>query len=356
MRRAATLALALVLPLLVSPSARAVGTGEPHILAPFAAQVVPQGWTGPVRIDFSDAAADTYQVWVECPPGEGDGVPPDDYFWNQNVIYDGSDDMFEASIPPLTTPTAAAQSCLVSVYPSGNVTDAQQAFLGFSVAAARLSISSVSAAPRVFYPRVRDGFRDHTTMHFTVSKPAAVRGRVKDVRGRTVRYVDLGRVQRNGAFTWRGAGLHGRPAPVGRYTLEVTATDPRLGTRRVASLPVRLAVGIRERHSVREVTGDRMTGSARSGGCSFTRDATAGTAALDCTGSGYVQAWYRFAVQRSAHAVRATLFAEAATGSTITRQLQRTGPKSYRAGLRLTGVGSVAIERVRLAWTWDQHL
>jgi hypothetical protein len=345
--------LLLLLPLaLLSPAAHAVGTGDPQVVSPVEDQVVPQGYVGPVRVDFSDAPAAEYDIWVECPPGEGDGEPVDDYFWSRRVTYtgDGTDDVFESAIDPLTTP--GAQTCMVSVF-NQTPGSSGEAHLTFSTAAAELSIGSATASPRVFYPRLRDGFRDATTMTWTVSKPSAVRGRVLDGRGRTVRYVNLGRVDRQGSWTWRG-WLAGRRAPTGRYSLQVSATDLEHRTVRRAAVPVRLAAGMATRRSSLRVVGSNYSESQATSSCSVTRDL--GHAVLACTRAGHAQVWYRFRVDRGAFDVRREVLGQrgCCAPGTVTRQLQRINGNTYRVGVRVTGSRSYTVVQARLLWAWKQ--
>jgi hypothetical protein len=345
---------ALMLPVTaLVPVAEAVGTGDPVILSPVAGQTVPQGWTGTVHVDFADAVAASYLVQVECPPGEGE-AELDDYLFQDEFVYDGTQDDYQATVGPIHT--ASLERCEVTVtdHFEGN----GWAVLDFFVGAGVLSMDSVSRSPAVFYPLVQDGFRDSTTLAWRVTKPAGMRARITDSRGRTVRYANLGSRSGPGSWSWAGYRDSGARAAPGRYSIELVARDAELGTLRRAVEVVRVATAVQTLHASRVRTGDAVTGSAVSGPCSMTRDPAHRVTELACRGGGYAQAWFRFVVPASAYAPAATVGGQPGPGTagTVSRQVERLDSRSYRVGMRVTGTRSFTIASVRLTYSYRHRI
>jgi hypothetical protein len=345
--------IALVPLRLVPVAAQAVGTGDPVILSPVAGQVVAQGWTGTLQVDFSDAVPATYLMQVECPPGEGD-ADVDDYLFQEDFVYDGTQDVYQATVGPIHTPVL--QRCEVTI--TNHFAGKGWALVDFFVAAGVLTMDSVSASPAVFYPIVQDGYRDSTALSWRVSKPAGMRARITTTSGNTVRYANLGNRVGPGSWSWFGYRNNGAKAAPGVYSIELVARDAELGTvRRVAKL-VRIATAVQTLRTSRLHSGDSVTGSAVSGPCSMTRNFVAHTTGVACRGGGYAQAWFRFVVPASAYGPTATVAGQAGAGTTgtITRQVERIDSRNYRVGLRVTGTRSFAITSVRLTYSYKHRI
>ncbi len=329
--------------------AQAVGTGDPVILSPVAGQVVPQGWSGTLQVDFSNARPAGYLVQVECPPGEGD-VDVDDYLFQDEFAYDGTQDDYQATIGPIHTPTL--QRCQITV--TDHFAGQGWALLDFRVAAGTLTLDDVSASPAVFYPLVRDFFRDSTVLHWSLGKPAGLRARIRNSAGRTVRYVNLGRRVGAGSWSWFGYRGDGARAAPGRFRVELVATDPERATVRRASRAVRIATAVRTHRTSRVRVGDSVTGSRVSGPCSVSRQPAQHGTRLACHGGGFAQAWFRFPVRASAFDAGGSSIGHAGccTTGTVTRQLQRTSSRTYRVGMRVTGSRSFTITEVSITYSY----
>ncbi len=333
--------------------AQAVGTGDPVILSPVAGETVPQGWVGTVQVDFSDAVPASYLVQVECPPGEGD-AEVDEYLFQTEFVYDGTQDDYQVTVGPIRTPSP--QRCEVTV--TDHFEGAGWAVLDFFVAARVLTMDSVSVSPAVFYPLVRDSFRDGTNLSWRVTKPAGMRARITDSRGNTIRYANLGNRVGPDAWTWQGYRDNGALAAPGRYSIELVARDAELGTTRRAVTLVRVATAVLTRRTSRVRLGDSVTGLSVSGPCSVTRDLTQHTTTVACRGGGYAQAWFRFPVPATADDARGSSIGRAGccTAGTLTRQLQRTSSRTYRVGMRVTGSRSFTITTVSLAYRYRTRI
>jgi len=89
-----------------------------------------------------------------------------------------------------------------------------------------IGVSNVSLSPATFYPTVRDGYRDTTTMSYRLNQKADVIARVTNSNGPRVRSADLGRL---GAGTrswrWDGRTNSGTPVATGKYQITLTATS-----------------------------------------------------------------------------------------------------------------------------------
>jgi hypothetical protein len=338
---------------MVPVAAQAVGTGDPVIISPVNGQVVAQGWTGTLQVDFSDAVPATYLMQVECPPGEGD-ADVDDYLFQEDFVYDGTQDVYQATIGPIHTPVL--QRCEVTI--TDHFQGQGWALVDFFVAAGVLTMDSVSASPTVFYPLVQDSFRDSTTLSWRVSKPAGMRARITTSAGNTIRYANLGNRVGPGSWSWFGYRNNGAKAAPGRYWIELIARDAALGTVRRAVKVVRVATEVQTLRTSRLHSGDSVTGSAVSGPCSMTRNFVDHTTELSCRGSGYAQAWFRFVVPATAYAPTATITGTAGSGSTgaTTRQVERIDSRNYRVGMRVTGTRSFAITSVRLTYSYKHRI
>ncbi len=89
-------------------------------------------------------------------------------------------------------------------------------------------LSSVSVSPTDFYPLIKDGYLDHTTVRFRLSERTRVRLEVRDAVGRLI--YSTTSVENPGikSFRWSGQGIvhdDSKPFLVARYRLRVVATD-----------------------------------------------------------------------------------------------------------------------------------
>lgn len=80
-----------------------------------------------------------------------------------------------------------------------------------------------AAPPSIF--AARDGFRDSTTVRYTVDKRAKVTLVVADADGREVTRTSATRGRGSGTITWNGRTASGAAAPPGDYTARFTVTD-----------------------------------------------------------------------------------------------------------------------------------
>lgn len=165
----------------------------------------------------------------------------------------------------------------------------------------RLAVSDVALASAVFYPLVRDRFRDTAVLRYRTNAGARTQVTVANAAGRVMLRRDLG-TQNAGAHTWRWAGRRADGAKVakGVYTIRLAAVDV-FGRTRVVERKVTVATGfVSERASKGRTGSDTSTVRVR-GNCSGSPFHYSGELFLDCWGGrGYARATYGFTLPASA--------------------------------------------------------
>lgn len=341
---------ALVAAAFVPGAATAVGTGDPVITAPpgrtpTSSPTVPEGYVGPVTVDMSDAPVGSYEVRV----GE-DSVQVPDYTFSQQFEYTGDRDVYSFSLPdPINEP--GEYFVTVGSSTGDSVTT-------IFVVRRPLVVGNVSVTPSRFFPLVREGFRDDAVVGFTLNQWTWSSVRIRNAQGRPVYFSGLSqRPPGPNTVAWNGRSRTQRPVPAGTYTVEVnahTAGNPRT----TISRTVRVGSLVRTHRDTDLRSGDRLTGLRTTPGCSVTRNESARTATLTCRKARFAQAWYRFSLPANAFRVTSAVVGESrcCPGGTVTRQLERTGPGTYRVGVRVTGRRGYTVEQVRIRYSWRQRL
>lgn len=353
--RAAAALLATVALVVVADTGYAVGTGDPQIVEPGATRV-PNGYTGPITVDFTNAPADDYEVSIDCQHA--------DYWWDQPVRYDGSPDVRSWTVPPIP----GGGECQIVVADMATFGSVGWDSRWFAVSApppppppapTPMRIDNVAVAPAKFYPRVRDGFRDTTRMAYRLNQPARVNVAVVNRAGNTVRIARLGRL-RGGRHNWQwnGRNRNGELAATGSYRLRVTATSDARRTDRVAQR-VTLATGWKTRRVSRTRMGD--TGSASTIGDCYVRWTTDGYAELDCWGGRRAQVTYSFALPRSAFDVSWNVYgardsADICCRGVIRRDGQRVTPRRIRVRAWVTGWRAYEVRFVNVSYKLRERI
>jgi hypothetical protein len=110
--------------------------------------------------------------------------------------------------------------------------------------AAPLKFTDVSAAPKVFYPYKRDGYRDITTMKYRPNREARIVARVKNSNGKVVRKVAIGlRRPAVQTWTWNGKTAGGRLVKPGKYRIFISGTPSNGGAGATAKRAVEVRRG-----------------------------------------------------------------------------------------------------------------
>src|SRR5206468_2066116 len=112
--------------------------------------------------------------------------------------YAGQPQPWTANLDPIVAPADA--DCYVDVTGMGS---GYYSSVPFRVDLPPVHVTYVTASPETFYPRVHDGYRDTTSIGYTVSRAADITIAVTNANGTTVLIDQLGRVgQGRHAWTW----------------------------------------------------------------------------------------------------------------------------------------------------------
>lgn len=337
MRPLSPFAVAISISTLVLASAGPVmaeGVGNPVILTPKDGGSYSYGFTGPVRIDFSNAPKSQYQVKVNC---EWWSVSDSSYsYLNETYTYDGAPHVVEWK----TETIEEDATCAVNVYNnviSSDGTGNESDLNIFTVRAPTLS--AVRITPRRFYPIKRDGFLDSTRMKFTLARAARVSTAIRSSAGTSVRKQDLGK-RRAGdrSWSWDGTRADGRTVRPGTYTVRLSATDAAGNIQRV-SRRVKVSSGWIDR-KVSKVKFGSAGVTATSGACSVTRPDDY-RADLVCDGGRRARLTHRFTMPRNAHDVEwsvngSKLTEDLCCYGKITKRGWRPDRRHYRVRVQVT--------------------
>jgi hypothetical protein len=163
--------------------------------------------------------------------------------------------------------------------------------------APRLTLTDVRVVPATFYPLVRDGFRDTTTIRFRTNKSS--RNRIQVIRsGRTIKRVDLG-IQSGGShqWSWNGRDGAGRKVKPGYYKLQVSASAS--GETKKVGRTVKAHTRILRKNFSKSKRGTDYRSRGKRGNCNF--DQSSGEALLTCL---FGVAWTDYTFQMSPGSLR----------------------------------------------------
>jgi flagellar hook assembly protein FlgD len=320
--------------LFASP-ANAAGYGDPSIITPKNNQVVSTTWTGPAKIDFSDAPAGNYNLELENQYSGSITTTP--------VTYDGTQDIVSV---PVSIPRAGDWSLHVESvddwYTSSNEV--------YFTAQDPIQLTNVRVSTPTLYSLHRDGYRDHTNVTFSANTPAALTMRVKNSNGNVVRTMtrDHGYRGRQ-SFTWNGMSQAGRPVPVGTYKIELSAKD-RNGHTSTTRARVKVATKTVSRMSYNTRRGYWNSTQSHRGNCQVNFYDYDETTQLDCWAGTYAQVGYRFKVPTDAHNLTwdVTGHRGCCSPGLVSLTGKRTSPTSYVVTVKVTNWRSYTIRRVEL--------
>ena len=336
---------------IVPVPATAVGDGDPVIVSP-ATHTYPEvavGWSSPVTIDLSTVPTGNYTVEVS-----GTDYQTNNYYDRRWITYDGSQDVFQFEITPVTVPG----EYYVHVFntdistPDGGYTHAELSrFIVVPDPVTPPAVTSVS--PGTFYPRVNDGYRDTAEVAFTGSGDE-VRVEVRDGSGTVTRTENLGELPAGShAWEWDGRRDDGSLAPVGEYWVELVS---RTGDQTVtsAAAQVRIATGYQWRRVSRSKYGDQAS-TTRSGRCSVDRDYWSDyDVYLDCWGGRYATARLAFSIPSSAKNLSWSVSGRAYCCSTgrIYRWAARPYSTRYEVKVKVTRWRSYDVRRATISYDY----
>ncbi len=337
------LGVLLILTAFSAPVAEGAGGGDPVILKPANASGVRIGFGGPVRVDFTGADFDTYHIKVF-------GLDTS-YSWGPvDWTYDGNQTTKAFYIDSINAPGRYK----AVVADSANTWRAVSRF----TVSRPLVIDNVRATPDVFYPQVRDGYRDVATIAFRINQGATLSARVHSRDGSTIRRLDIGH-RRAGSqrWSWNGRRNNGSLAPTGYYGIEITGRSD-YGNSKSVSRRVRLATGyVISRKSVAR-PGISTSSTSHSSSCYVDRDNYYDTVTLDCWGGKYSQATYAFNLPANAFNLRWGVSGRqhCCENGVIVRRGERLNPRRFRILVKVTYWRSYEVSRVHVAYSYKRRI
>jgi hypothetical protein len=328
--------------LLVGPmpsTAQAVGTGAPVVTAPANGSTVASGYAGPIKVDFSNAPADTYDGTLQCGAS---------YYETQTFVYDGSLDAQMWAVPAIAGP----QTCSLSIDNNAGSSTSST----FTVTAPPLVVDHSSISPSTFYPLVRDGYRDSTTISYRLNRIANVSVRIRNSLGYTVRLVALG-TQHSGqdSWAWNGRQTDGTYVRVGTYKIQITAVADR--TMSVVQYAT-VATGSRTRTVSKYRSGYYTSSTSRSTSCYVTPYAYDLSVDLDCWGGAYAQANYNFLIPSNAYNLSWGVagYQGCCAEGTISKSGIRASSTVYGVIVRVTNWREYTITYLTLTYTYTYRI
>lgn len=340
-RLAALVALALV-PLIAPSPAGAVGTGDPVIVTPADGSRVSQSWTGPVTVDFTDAPAGSYSVSMSCDVAG--------YELAEFVNYDGSQHVYNWPAAPFPEEMSECEIHVIDIATDGaTASDHNKFWVGPA-----LALTDVTVAPTTFYPKVRDGYRDTTTIGFRLNRGATVRFRVLSSTGTVVRRAGdwwFGAGQRR--WTWNGRKTNGDLVTPGTYTIEVVTQVS--GITRKATRRVTVATGLRTIRKTLSMNGVRGKFPLDDGYC-YTVQSNFSSALVVICKNGTARGRYTFAIPRKAFNVKWSVAgspteADHCCAGRITKSGSRVSPRKFVVTVSVGKQRQYEIRRVKVTYS-----
>lgn len=219
-----------------------------------------------------------------------------------------------------------------------------------------MTLSGVAVAPTTFYPRVHDGYRDTTTLSYTLKhqyRTPNVGVKVTNRAGATVKSASLAASAKT--WAWGGRKNDGTLAPVGDYKITLSASDSGTPTVR-ASKWVTVATGHRYRTTTKTFYGENGARST-SGDCTAIRNTYDGLMELDCSGGKYARATYGFSLPSSATNLSWKVRGDypdtdyCCQGS-VTKTGKRTTTTHYRVQVTVTGWRAYDVSYAQITYTY----
>jgi hypothetical protein len=228
----------------------------------------------------------------------------------------------------------------------------------------RPNAESATATPLVFYPLVRDGYRDTTRFSFAFDTVADVTVQVKNKSGRVIRRVPVGDRQ-SGSWRWNGRNRAGNKVDPGYYWIRAVSAIATFGIHdavgKTSWIRVRVKTALVRRQATKRRAGDNFSSRATSGNCYVFVSHYFNTANPDCFGGNYALVRYGFRVPGSAYniswAVRGGRGGDdlCCYGS-INKIGTRMSSRRYVVTVMVTGYRSYEVERVRASYSYKKRI
>jgi len=327
-------ALAITLGLAATPHAAQAAAAYPIVVSPADGSTVLEG-TSRVTVQFS--AGGVYGIEVY------DGY--DDYHWSTTVTVAAG--TYTYAIPALPLGAFVVYAWSEEDYSYDDVAR-------FTVVPGPVKMTNVSAAPATFYPTVRDGYKDKTTVAFGLSRGANVTAQVyRTSDGTRVLNSDAGwRAAGSRTWAWDGRNNGDSTVPTGRYRVELIATDTQ-GSRATAHAYVDVTTATVSKRTTVSRYGSNTTSVWAGDACSATRHYwTTGDIYLDCWSGTSALATYRFRLPADASNVAwgVSGVTHCCNAGQIIRSGKRTSYISYRVQVKITDNRGYSVNQVRVSY------
>lgn len=324
--------------------ASAVGEGDPSITSPIDGANLPNNWSGPIRIDMSNAPAAGYLVQLDCNDNS-------ENYWDTYFTYDGTQDIYDFHPEPL----GLADDCQLLVADAETFGTVGWDTIDFTVAS---GVSSLSASPAEFFPTVKDDYKDQTKIRYRLSEQADVSLVITNAEGRKVRSAQMNG-QGSGYHTWVWNGLDDWRDMVkpGQFQVEVSAVLAD-GREFSATQGVKVASGWRTVRGDATKEGDR--GSFRTRGNCFVRF-DGSTAVLDCWGGRLAAATYNFKIPSVAKDLTWKVFggrsgSDICCRGRIVKSATRPTSRAFRVRVQVSGWRAYEVHAVAIQYRYRTRI
>jgi hypothetical protein len=298
-------------------------------------------------ISFAVAGATSWSIESSCMAGDG------------SFSLGTATDLHPVVTAENQDPVTAACSALLYADGDAGVSDS----VDFTIAAAPVAqkpnnVTITAVAPRTFFPRIRDGYRDSVAFTLRSYQDTRISMSVNDRSGRTVVRKKTVRQPWEGwdgldtdSFSWNGRNSAGSVVPVGQY--KVTFTSEGVGYKTVSSATwVTVASGFQ--NVTRTLTKDGWLGSTdrTRGNCWATEGYYPHGNDLDCWGGAYAQATYTFRVPARARITRWFAHGErrCCSNGRVIKTGKRTSRTVFRVRVKVTNWAAYTVTRAGITY------
>lgn len=311
-----------------------------QILTPAEGAEVPDG-----SVEYTVQVSTVGAYWLDLYCGADNEFRDDVYL---SASSDGQ--QFSGALGPVYE----GESCSLELYASDNTATGSDSS-SFTVAM-NLEIRNATTSPSEFYPRVRDGFRDSTSISFgsrldsDVTVKIVSRATGSFVRTFTLSGRDSRAYYERRWVTWNGKNNRGNLVSTGRYAAVITS---RLnGQSASARVPIEVASGFRTVRTTKTKDGWFGSRDQTRGNC-YAWEVPDGND-LDCWGGRYAQATYRFALPSNARNISWGVrgYTECCDRGRITKTGKRTSATSFQVQVRVTYWRSFVVRSTWITYTY----
>lgn len=322
---------------------RATAAYVTEIRTPADGAVVPKG-----SLDYTVQVATVGDYWLDVNCGE-------DFYDYAHLSASSDGQQFTGTLGPVSE----GDACYLQLTPSGGTASGQDS-ASFTVATT-VEVRNATAKPGEFYPTVRDGFRDSTSIGFSSRLNSDVSVKITSRNtGSVVRAFALsGResrdyYQRRGVV-WNGKNKANNLVPTGRYTAVITSTLN--GESATSRVPIKVASGYRTVRTTKTKDGWYGSRDTTRGNC-YTAQYYDGGNDLDCWGGAYAQATYRFSLPSNARNIDWGVrgFNECCDAGRLIKTGKRTSATSFRITVRVTNWRSFVVRSTRVTYTYRKAI